>query len=157
MSLDLKSLTRSILGTVFGLGVDFIKDGTYVRPASFNPHTGLTVSVEQTAAMKMLVTNYRARELGLVAIQPGDEKVLVRASELSGISSPASGDYLIQSSDGQRRDVISALLDRTGELWMFQTQRSMHLDWGDLLAFTAIEDWGDLTAVTELDDWGALV
>jgi hypothetical protein len=157
MSLDLKSLTKSVLGTVFGLGVDFIKDGTYVRPASFNPQTGLTFSAEQTAVVKMLLANYQPRELGLVCVQPGDEKVLIRASELVAIITPASGDYLIQASDGQRRDIISALLDRTGELWVFQTQRSMHQDWGDLLAFTTSEDWADLTSVTELDDWGVLV
>jgi hypothetical protein len=155
--IDLKALTKSALATIFGLGADFVKDGTFVRPASFNPQTGLTVSAEQTATMKMILTNYHPREIGLLAIQPGDEKALVRASELVTISSPAAGDYLIQSSDGQRRDVISAVLDRTEELWIFQTQRSMHQDWGDLTAFTTSEDWGDLTAVTELDDWGTLV
>jgi hypothetical protein len=157
MSLDLKALTRSALATLFGLGADFVKDGTYVRPASFNPQTGLTVSAEQTATIKMLLANYHPREVGLLAIQPGDEKALVRASELVSINSPASGDYLIQSSDGQRRDVLSAVIDRTGELWVLQTQRSLHLDWGDLTTFTASEDWGDFTDVTELDDWGTLV
>jgi hypothetical protein len=157
MSVDLKGITRTAVNTLFALGLDFVKDGTYVRPASFNPQTGLTVSAEQTAVVKMLLAQYRPRELGLVFIQPGDEKVLIRASEVAGIPSPVSGDYLIQSSDGQRRDVISALLDQTGEFWLFQTQRSLNQDWGDLTAFTVSEDWGDFADVTELDDWGTLV
>jgi hypothetical protein len=157
MSLDLKALTRSALATLFGLGADFVKDGSYVRPASFNPQTGLTVSAEQTAAVKMILANYHPREISLLAVQPGDEKALVRASELAAISAPASGDYLIQSSDGQRRDVLSAVLDRTGELWVLQTQRSLHQDWGDLTGFTVSEDWGDFAGATELDDWGTLV
>jgi hypothetical protein len=157
VSIDLKALTRSALATLFGLGTDFVKDGTYVRPASFNPQTGLTVSAEQTAAMKMLLANYHPREVSLLALQPGDEKALVRASELVAISSPAAGDYLIQASDGQRRDVLSAVLDRTGELFVLQTQRSLHQDWGDLTAFTVSEDWGDFGDATELDDWGTLV
>jgi hypothetical protein len=157
MSVDLKGITKTALATLFGLGVDFIKDGTYVRPASFNPQTGLTVSAEQTAAVKMLLAHYQPRELGLVVIQPGDEKVIIRASEVAAIPSPVSGDYLIQASDGQRRDLLSALLDRTGELWVFQTQRSMHQDWGDLTAFSVSEDWGDFADATDLDDWGTLV
>jgi hypothetical protein len=157
MSLDLRALTRSALATLFGLGVDFVKEGTYVRPASFNPQTGLTVSAEQSGSIKMILANYHPREVSLLAVQPGDEKALVRASELVAISSPASGDYLIQSSDGQRRDVLSAVLDRTGELWVLQTKRSLHQDWGDLTAFTANEDWGDFAEATELDDWGTLV
>lgn len=157
MGINLKSLTRSALNTLFGLGPDFIKDGTYVRPASFNPHSGLTVSAEASAPVKMLLANYQLREFGPVVIQPGDEKILIRAAELSAIQLPGPGDYLVQASDGQRRDVISAVVDRTGELWIFQTQRSLNYDRGDLTAFTTTEDWSDLGSVTELEDWGALV
>jgi hypothetical protein len=155
--IDLRTIMKSALNAVFSLGPDFIKDGTYVRPASFNPQTGLTVSGEIAVAVKMFPGTYRPQELGLVSIQPGDEKILIRAFELAAITAPAAGDYLLQSSDGQRRDILSAILDRTAEFWIFQTQRSQHEDWGDLTASTTNEDWGDLATVTELDDWGTLV
>jgi hypothetical protein len=94
--------------------------------------------------------------LGTVVIQPGDEKVLVRAAELAGINAPASGDYLIEATTGQRRDVLSAMLDATGLLWTLQTARSLNEDWGDLAAVTVSADWGDLTAATESEDWQGL-
>ena len=73
--------------------------------------------------------------------------------ELAGISSPASGDYLVEASTGQRRDVLAAKLDATGLLWTLQTVRSLNEDWGDLSAVTVSADWGDLNAATETDDW----
>jgi hypothetical protein len=154
--MNLKSITRSALNALFGLGPDFVKDGTYTRPASFSAATGLSFSNETTAPVKMLITAYQPRRFDFFSVDPADERVLVRASELAGITSPAAADYIIQSSDGQRRDVVSASLDLTGELWTFQTARSLNQDWGDLTATTSSGDFGDLTAITDSDDWGAL-
>lgn len=154
--MDLRSITRSALNALFGLGPDLVKDATYVRPASLAPATGVSTATETTAAVKIVTLNYHPREFSLVGIQPHDEKVLIRASELAPINSPAEGDYLIQTSDSQRREILSGLLDRTGEFWTFQTTRSLNQDWGDLTTFTTSEDWGDLTAITESDDWGPL-
>ena len=157
MAIDFKGLVQRALGGVFGLGPDFVKDATYVRPASFNPSTGLTTSSEIAVACKALVLNYRPLDFGLVGVQPGDEKVLIRSSELVSISSPGAGDYLTETVSGQRRDVLSSRLDATGEFWTFQTTRTLNNDWGDLTTATLFEDWGDLTAATDFDDWGALV
>lgn len=157
MVIDLKGLMQKSLATVFGLGPDFVKDATYVRPASFNPNTGLTTSSETAVTCKALILNYRVLEFGLVGIQPGDEKILIRASDLVSISSPGAGDYLTETVSGQRRDVLSGRLDTTGEFWTFQTTRTLNNDWGDLTTATLFEDWGDLTAATDFDDWGALV
>ena len=154
--MNLASLTRTALKAIFALGPDFIKDATYVRPTSFSPATGVTTSTEVTAAIKMLVINYQRRFLAFLDPNPPDEKILVRASELTGINSPSAGDYIIESSNAQRRDVLTALLDRTGEVWTFQTIRSLNQNWGDLTAHTISEDWGDLTAITDSDDWGTL-
>lgn len=157
MAIDWKSLHQRALTIVFSLGGDFVKDATFFRPASFNPNSGQTVSAESSAACKTLVLSYRRMELGLVSIQPGDEKVLVRASELVSISAPGAGDYLVETVTGLRRDILSGRLDSTGELWVFQTTRSLNEDWGELTAATVFEDRGDLTAATDFDDWGALV
>ena len=155
--MNLKEITKSALNAVFNLGPDLIKDGTYVRPVSFAPSTGLTATAEVTASVKMLIATFRQPELGFTLLQPETEKILVRASELAAIENPAPGDYLIQTSDSQRREILAAALDRTSEFWTFHTVRSLHQDWGDLTAFTTTEDWGDLTATTDFDDWGVLV
>lgn len=153
MAINITKAFRSGLDILFNVAVELVRDATYVRPASFSAATGLTTATEQTAGVKALMTNYRPQELGTVVIQPGDEKVLVRAAELTGITAPASGDYLVEASTGQRHDVLAAKLDATGLLWTLQTARSLNEDWGDLAAVTVSADWGDLNAATETDDW----
>ena len=155
--MDLAKLLQSSVAVAFGLGPNLVRPSTYYRPASFAPATGLSASVEVTAACSALVANYRPQELGTVAIQPGDEKVVVRASELTGISEPAAGDYIVEEGNSLRRDVVSARLDHSGLLWIFQTTRAPNLDWGDLSSFTDAEDFGDLSGATASDDWGSLI
>ena len=154
--MNLLSMTRHAVAAVFRLGPPMVRSATYYRPASFSGATGQTAPAEQTAPVSALVASYGARELGTVVIQPGDEKILVRASELTGISSPAAGDYLVETATGQRRDVLSTRLDPTGLLWTLQTVRSVNEDWGDLTAAAVSADWGDLTATTESEDWMGL-
>jgi hypothetical protein len=154
--MNLKSITRTALNALFGLGPDFVKDATYTRPASFSAATGLTFANETTALVKMLITAFQPRRFDFLTNDPTDERLLIRASDITGITQPAPGDYIIQSSDAQRRDVVSASLDLTAEFWTFRTARSLNQDWGDLTATTASEDFGDLTAITDSDDWGTL-
>ena len=153
MAINITKAFKSGLDILFNVAVELVRDATYYRPASFSKATGLTTSAEQTATVKALMTNYRPQELGTVVIQPGDDKVLVRAVELAGITALAAGDYLIEASTGERRDVLAAKLDATGLLWTLQTARSLNEDWGDLAAVTVSADWGDLNAATETDDW----
>jgi hypothetical protein len=153
MSINITKAFKSGLDILFDVAVELVRDATYYRPASFSKATGLTTSAEQTAAVKALKTNYRPQELGTVVIQPGDDKVLVRAAELTGITALAAGDYLVEATTGQRRDVLAAKLDATGLLWTLQTARSLNEDWGDLSAVTASADFGDLSATTETEDY----
>ena len=153
MAINITKAFKSGLDILFNVAVELVRDATYYRPASFSKATGLTTSAEQTATVKALMTNYRPQELGTVVIQPGDDKVLVRAVELAGITALAAGDYLIEASTGERRDVLAAKLDATGLLWTLQTARSLNEDWGDLSAVTVSADFGDLNAATETDDW----
>ena len=155
--MDLAKLLQSSVALVFGLGPNLVRPSTYHRPASFAPATGLSASTEVAVACSAIFASFRPQELGSVVVQPGDEKVLVRASELATVSAPAPGDYLVESANSLRRDVLSARLDHSGLLWIFQTARSLNLDWGDLSAFTDSEDFGDLAAATASEDWGALV
>ena len=156
MAINITKAFKSGLDILFTLAAELVRDATYYRPASFSPATGLTTAAEQTASVKALAASYRPQELGTVVIQPGDDKVLVRAAELTAIPSPAAGDYMVEATSGQRRDVLAAKLDATGLLWTLQTVRSYNEDWGDLTAATVSADWGDLTAATETEDWMGL-
>jgi len=156
MAINITKAVKSGLDVLFTVAGELVRSATYFRPASFSSATGQSAAVEQTADVTMLVAAYRPRELGTVVIQPGDEKVLVRAAELAAVGSPAAGDYLVEATTGQRRDVLSARLDATGLLWTFQTARSLNEDWGDLTAAGVSADWGDLTAATESEDWMGL-
>ena len=153
MAINITKAFKSGLDILFNVAAQLVRDAVYYRPASFSASTGLTTSAEQTAPVEALIANYRPQELGTVVIQPGDDKVLVRAAELVGIPSPAPGDYFVEDVTGQRRDVLAAKLDATGLLWTLQTVRSLNEDWGDLTAVTLSADWGDLTAATETEDW----
>ncbi len=156
MAVNITKAVKSALDVLFTVAGQLVRSATYYRPASFSSATGQSVSAEQSVNVTALVAAYRPRELGTVVIQPGDDKVLVRAAELAGIPSPAAGDYFIEATTGQRRDVLAAKLDATGLLWTFQTARSLNEDWGDLVAATVSADWGDLTAPTESEDWQLL-
>jgi hypothetical protein len=156
MAVNITKAVKSALDVLFTVAGQLVRSATYYRPASFSSATGLSTSAEQSANVTALVASYRPRELGTVVIQPGDEKVLVRAAELAGINAPASGDYLIEATTGQRRDVLSAKLDATGMLWTLQTARSLNEDWGDLAAVTVSADWGDFTDAAESEDWQGL-
>jgi hypothetical protein len=156
MAINITKAVKGGLDVLFTVAGELVRSATYFRPSSFSSATGQSAAAEQTAGVTMLVASYRPRELGTVVIQPGDEKILVRAAELAAIGSPASGDYLVEATTGQRRDVLAAKLDATGLLWTFQTARSLNEDWGDLTAAGVSADWGDLTAVTESEDWQGL-
>jgi hypothetical protein len=154
MTLDLTSLTQSILATVFNLGGDIVKDVTYVRPVSLSRETGASAANEITIAAKAVIGSPPA---GVPAARHTDrERLIIRASDINVISAPAAGDYILQTSTGLRRDVLSATLDPTGQVWSFHTVRSLHQDSGDLTAHSASEDLGDLTTHTEVEDRGSL-
>ena len=55
MTLDLTSLTQSILATVFNLGGDVAKDVTYVRPVSLSRETGASAPNEISVAAKAVI------------------------------------------------------------------------------------------------------
>ena len=154
MTLDLTSLTQSILATVFNLGGDIVKSVSYIRPVSLAKETGESAANEVSVATKAVIG---AALPGFAASRSSDhERLLIRATDINAISAPAAGDYIVQTSNGVRHDVISASLDPTGQVWSFRTIRSLHQDFGDLTAHTAGDDWSNLTATTEAEDRGAL-
>ena len=154
MTLDLTSLTQSILVTVFKLGGDIVKDVTYVRPVSLAKETGENAVNEITIATQAVIGG------PLQGSPPtrinNHERILIRATDINTINKPAAGDYIVQNPDGLRRDVISASLDPTGQVWSFRTVHSLHQDFGDLSVHATGGDFGDLTTTTDVEDRGAL-
>jgi hypothetical protein len=154
MTLDLTSLTQSILVTVFNLGGDVVKDVSYVRPVSLAKETGESAANEISIATQAVIGS---PSQGSPSPRASDrERLLIRATDINAIATPAAGDYIVQNSNSLRRDVISASLDPTGQVWSFLTVHSLHQDFGDLAAHSASDDWSDLTASTEAEDRGAL-
>ena len=154
MTLDLTSLTQSILATVFNLGGDIVKDVTYVRPVSLAKETGETAVNEISVATQAVIGG---PPQGLPPTRVNvHERLLIRGTDINAISTPAAGDYIVQNSNGLRRDVISASLDPTGQVWSFRTVHSLHQDFGDLTAHGTSDDWSGLTVATDVEDRGAL-
>jgi hypothetical protein len=157
MSLNLPSLTRRALAAVFRLGQPVVRSGVFYRPTTFNQSTGWTVTAEVAAACKFIGAHVLSGGyLGLAPVAPGTENLLIRASELVGITAPGAGDYIVENTTALRRNVQASRLDPSGEFYVFQCMRSGDEDWGDLTAHTVTEDFGDLTAATAFEDRMAL-
>ena len=153
MTLDLTSLTQSILTTVFDLGGDIVKNVSYVRPVSLAKETGESAVNEINIATRAVIG---ARQGSPPTRGSDQERLLIRAIDINAVAIPAAGDYIVQTSDGLRRDVISASLDPTGQVWSFRTVQSLHQDFGDLTAHSVSGDFDDLTTTTDVEDRGAL-
>ena len=153
MPLNLPSLTRRALDAVFRLGPPVVRSGVYYRPTAFNSATGWTVTTEAMANCKYIGAHVvSGGYLGLAPVAPGTENLLIRASELAGITAPGQGDYIVENTTGLRRNVQASRLDPSEQFYVFQCMRSADEDWGDLTAHTVAEDFGDLTAATIFDD-----
>lgn len=157
MALNLPILTQRALAAVFRLGPPVVCDGVFHRPCGFNPATGQFTGLETMAVCKFIGAHIvSAGYLGLAPVIPGTERLLIRASELAGISAPGQGDYVVENTNGLRRNIDAARLDPSGQFYTLQTVRSLDEDWGSLSAHTVSEDWGDLAGATDFEDRMAL-
>jgi hypothetical protein len=153
MPLNLPSLTRRALDAVFRLGAPVVRSGVFYRPTAFNQSTGWTVSAEVAASCKFIGAHVLSGGyLGLAPVVPGTENLMIRASELTGITTPGAGDYISENATGLRRNVQASRLDLSEQFFVFQCIRSGDEDWGDFTAHTVSEDFGDLTATTAFAD-----
>ena len=152
--MDLALMTERALTRAWQLAGAFVQACTYVVPAGFNAATGLTRSSETNVAVQAVIVALRPWEWDLVVIQPGDERVLIRAKEL-GLVVPVHGDYVL-GADGIRRDVQVVRKSLCGIVWILYCTPNLSEDWGDLAAATLTEDRGNLTAATLREDWGVV-
>ena len=151
-AIGLKAIIGPNLDRAFDLAGELVRDCVFYRTES-SAGTGLVTMAALSAAVKALVGSYRSGDIDGTVVQVGDERPVIRAGELVSITSPGSGDYLIETVSGIRREVIAARLDPTGSFWTVQARRATGEDWGDLAAFTASEEWDDLATANNFDDW----
>ena len=151
-AIGLKAIIGPNLDRAFDLAGEMVRDCVFYKTES-SGGTGLLTMAALSAAVKALVGSYRSGDIDGTAVQVGDERLIVRAGELAGITSPGAGDYLIETVSGIRREVIAARLDSTGTFWTVQARRSSGEDWGDLATFTTGEEWEDLATADNFDDW----
>lgn len=151
-AIGLKAIIGPNLDRAFDLAGEMVRDCVFYKTES-SAGTGLVTMAALSAAVKALVGSYRSGDIDGTVVQVGDERLVIRAGELVSITSPGSGDYLIETVSGIRREVIAARLDSTGSFWTVQARRATGEDWGDLSAFTAGEEWDDLATANNFDDW----
>lgn len=117
MANNLTNITRGMLATIFRLGAPIVHEGVYYRPA--NPPTPELTAPCQFVCGQVFSTTF----LGLAAVSPGTEMVIVRASELTTITDPYAGDFIIENMTNLRRDIHAARLDVSCEFYTLQTMR----------------------------------
>lgn len=148
----------------FSLCSELLKPATFKKIIAYvpDPLTGVNVNQYATAEVNYLRSHFTSADSNESTIIYGDERWLIKASELAAISpQPASGDWF--EVDSVRYDIQAAILDVTDSLWIFQVRRNIPTpvgagasdDWGDLTLFTSNEGWGDLTLHDSTEDWNA--
>lgn len=150
-ALSVQTILLKNLDRVFDLANSCVKACTFFKTEG-NAATGLLTLAAIYAPVNAIFVNYHSQDIDGSAVLVGDEKALVRASEIATITTPGPGDYLTESLSGLRRVVIAARLDYTGSFWTFQIRRCGNEDFGDLTLATADEDWGGFTATPLFDD-----
>lgn len=130
MSLPLGNMVASVVNTAFDLGGEIVVAMTYTqhKAVTYDPATGdvpiVTADPGSTVtpiAVNAIVGSYSQKETDGQVIRVGDEKLLVKASELAAIT-PNVDDYLLAGS--AKRLVVNITLDPTGTLYTFQTRKA---------------------------------
>ena len=153
------------LDIAFTVAGDLTRSATFYRVTNYqwNSTTGALDPITTTKTCTLFVLPYRPNQINGIDILQGDERVLIRASELTSIT-PAIGDYVIET-DGTRRNVKAVFLDPSTKLYEFQSRLKaldtpadlagvQVISWGNLTSHTESELWGDLTAFIDSEDWG---
>ena len=153
--LALGNIVARALDTAFAVCASVVRSLRFVQPAGLNPSTGIILTSDVASTVNGLVNPARLPQWEWIETDTGDERVLIRASELAGVV-PGAGHYVLDASSGERFDVLSARQDPTGNFWLLSVQRSRKEDWGDLTASSASADYGDFTAATSFEDRGSL-
>ena len=166
MAIPIKQTVSRAVDLSFSVFAEVIKGGNFKKVVAYtpDPFTGALVNVYTTAPVAYLPLSFSSRD-AVGSVVYGDEKWLIKASDLSGISPiPSSGDWF--EAAGSLYDIKAAILDPTESLWTFQVRRNVpqpvasgpDQDWGDLSLYDSAEDWGTVAAFNDSsDDWNVIV
>ena len=102
---ELKRIATQTCGRLFEYYADFLIAGTYYRGQA------------GSAAVQFLVAPVPASLLVAGLVNPNDEQILFSASDVADLSGLRPGDYLVETNNYLRRDVIAAHLDLTKTMW----------------------------------------
>lgn len=161
--MNLKGITQRAVDQVFRLAAQLLRPVVFRKVTGYvqDLATGATATTMASVPVNALVVHYKSSELDGTNVVYGDEKWLVKGSELGGVTPlPSSGDWFEEF--GTRFEIQNALLDATGAVWIFQVRRQLFdphwtvdnsEDWGDLAVHAASEDWGDLGLWDAEVDW----
>ena len=103
-TLPIPALATQQINLLFAVYAQVIVPATYYRAGQGVPVSCLILPVSLALADGTIIL-------------PGDEKVLIRARELASVTEPRAGDYLEETTSGQRRDVVVVQLDLTRQIW----------------------------------------
>jgi hypothetical protein len=154
MALDVSRIVATVLRIVFGMGPQVARPATYVKPVGLNRYTGADVRSEVTRSCLVLVGKWALPQWSPATLTAGTERLVVRASDLSGVVAPGAGDYLVETTTALVWRLVAGVLEGGGQFWLFQGERRGDEYWGDLVGAVAVsEDRGDLGAVGTTEDW----
>ena len=130
MSLPLGSIVGSVVSAAFDLAGEITVAMTYTqhKAVAYDPETGTVPIVTSDPgstvipiSVSAIVGGYSQNEIDGETIRFGDEKLLVKASELAAVT-PNVDDYFLAGS--VKRLVVNIKLDPTGTLYTFQTRKA---------------------------------
>lgn len=117
-------MVRQFVGLGFELAAEIVVECLYVQNAAtdYDPQTGTNGATTLATTLDALVGQYSQKETDGQRVRAGDEKLLVKASELGAIV-PEVDDYLV---DGTvKRQVVAIHLDPTGTLYTLQCRKQI--------------------------------
>jgi hypothetical protein len=166
-SFNIADTVKLGLDIAFTVAGDLTRSATFYRVTNYqwNSTTGALDPITTTKTCTLFVLPYRPDQINGIDILQGDERVLIRASELTSIT-PATGDYVIETG-GTRRNLKAVFLDPSTKLYEFQSRvealdapqiqaGTVLIDFGNLNPLDEAEGYGDLAAFFDIDDWGKL-
>lgn len=138
------------------LGDDVIRGVVFKKITGYTLNGGVHETNIDSAACNAISISYSSRDIDGQSIVTGDEKWLVRGSELEDITPiPDAGDWFEES--GIRWEIQAANRDATRTLWTFHVRRQL-VEITDTVG--GIEDWGFINygnpVTVETEDWGGL-
>jgi len=100
-----KARAQQAVGNLFALYAELLVEVHYFRAGS------------NLATARVLVMPVPPVMVDGTIVQPNDERVLFDAVELVAVDQPRPDDYIVQTSNSLRRDIITAHLDGTVAYW----------------------------------------